>query len=161
MFFQPQIDVKPVGYVRARAISEEVKDKMRISEIVILPELSEALDGLADYSHVYVLFWLHEISREKRLTLKIYPRGREDLPLVGVFAVRSNIRPNPIGLTVVELLKVEGNVVTVRGLDAFDGTPVLDIKPYDSWDVVKDVKVPGWWLTLEDKKPEKVAVLKE
>jgi tRNA (Thr-GGU) A37 N-methylase len=71
---------------------------------------------------------------------------------MGAFAVRTNLRPNPIGLTVVELLKVEGNVLEVRGLDAFDGTPVLDIKPYDPWDVVKQVRVPAWWRRLEEEK---------
>jgi tRNA-Thr(GGU) m(6)t(6)A37 methyltransferase TsaA len=101
---------------------------------------------------LFVLFWLHEISDEKRKTLKIRPRGRRDLPLQGVFATRTMLRPNPIGLTLVELVKVEGNVLTVRGLDAFDGTPVLDVKPFDSWDMAKDAKVPGWWTKLESER---------
>lgn len=84
--------------------------------------------------------------------MKVHPRGREDLPLLGVFATRSKFRPNPIGLALVELMKVEDNVLTVRGLDAFDGTPVLDLKPFDSWDMAKDAKVPRWWLKLEREK---------
>jgi tRNA (adenine37-N6)-methyltransferase len=152
---QQSITIKPVGYVRTQAVGDEVRDKTRTSEIVIQPELAAALDGIADYSHLYVLFWLHEISEEKRMMLKVHPRGRIDLPLVGVFAARTNLRPNPIGLTLVEVVKVEGNVLVVRGLDAFNGTPVLDIKPYDYWDAVEHAKVPEWWLKLEEEKKQK------
>ena len=74
------------------------------------------------------------------------------MPLTGVFAVRTMLRPNPIGLTLVELVKVDGNVLTVRGLDAYDGTPVLDIKPYDFWDVAENAKVPDWWIRLQEEK---------
>ncbi len=147
--------MKPVGYVRTQALGDEVKDRNRTSEIIVQPEMAAALNGICEFSHLYVIFWLHEISEEERLTKKVHPRGRSDLPLVGVFAVRTNQRPNPIGLTVVELLKVEGNVLMVRGLDAFDGTPVLDIKPYDPWDIVKEPKVPHWWRKLEEEKNQK------
>ena len=88
----------------------KVKNKNLVSEIHIRPELSAALDGITEYSHLYVLFWLHEISMEKRMILKVQPRGRTDLPFTGVFAVRTNLRPNPIGLTLVKLVGVEGNV---------------------------------------------------
>jgi tRNA (adenine37-N6)-methyltransferase len=156
MSSQQPITMKPVGYVKTQSVGDEVKDKTRTSEIIIQPELAEALDGVAEYSHLYVLFWLHEISEEKRQTLKIHPRGRTDLPLVGVFAARTNLRPNPIGLTLVELVKVEGNVLTIRGLDAFNGTPVLDIKPYDFWDQAKEAKVPKWWMKLQEEKKKKI-----
>ncbi|MCW3987052.1 MAG: TrmO family methyltransferase, partial [Candidatus Bathyarchaeota archaeon] len=89
------------------------------------------------------------ISVEERRTVKTHPRGRIDLPLLGVFATRTPHRPNPIGMTLVELLKVDGNVLTVRNLDAFDGTPVLDIKPFDNWDMTDDAQVPQWWKNLE------------
>jgi len=112
------------------------------------------LDGVNEFSHVFVLFWLHGVSEEQRKTLKVHPRGRRDLPLLGVFATRTMLRPNPVGLTLVELVKVEGNVLTVRGLDAFDGTPVLDIKPFDSWDTVENVRVPDWWVKLEKEKAQ-------
>jgi tRNA-Thr(GGU) m(6)t(6)A37 methyltransferase TsaA len=143
-----EIVMKPIGYVRTAAIGDEVKDKTRLSKIVVNDEFAEALDGVDGFSHAFVLFWLHGVSDEQRKTLKVHPRGRRDLPLLGVFATRTMLRPNPIGLTLVELVKVEGNILTVRGLDAFDGTPVLDIKPFDSWDTAENVKVPGWWLKL-------------
>ncbi len=155
MAFGQSITMKPVGYVRTQALGDEVKDKTRISEIVIQPELTAALNGVAGYSHLHVLFWLHEVPEEKRMVLKVHPRGRTDLPLLGVFAVRTNLRPNPIGLTLVELVKVDGNVLTVRGLDAFNGTPILDIKPYDSWDLAEHARVPEWWMKLEEEKRQK------
>ncbi|MGD0645977.1 MAG: tRNA (N6-threonylcarbamoyladenosine(37)-N6)-methyltransferase TrmO [Candidatus Bathyarchaeia archaeon] len=152
MTFQEKIVLTPIGHVKAEAVGDEVKDKSRISQIVLRDELVEALDGIGDYSHVFVLFWLDQISGQQRMTLKVHPRGRMDMPLVGVFATRTNIRPNPIGLTLVELLKVEGNTLTVRGLDAFDGTPIVDIKPFDFWDTAEKARVPDWWLKLNEEK---------
>ncbi len=152
MTSQKAITMKPVGTVKTTAIGDEVKDKNRTSEIVLNPELTPALQGITEYSHAFILFWLNQVTAEQRKILKIHPRGRKDLPLRGIFAVRTNLRPNPIGLTLVELIKVEDNVLTVRGLDAFNGTPVLDIKPFDSWDAVENAKVPKWWLKLEEEK---------
>jgi tRNA-Thr(GGU) m(6)t(6)A37 methyltransferase TsaA len=148
---QAEIVLKSIGVVRTTAVGDEVKDKTRISHVVIRNELAEALEGVDGFSHLFVLFWLHEIPAKQQKTLKVHPRGRRDLPLLGVFATRSMLRPNPIGLTLVELIKVEGNVLTVRGLDAFDGTPVLDIKPFDPWDTAKDARVPRWWTKLNEK----------
>lgn len=148
MFSQQQIVLNPIGYVKTDAVGNEVKDKSRISKIILNPELVEAMDGIEGFSNVFVLFWLNETNGEHR-PLKFHPRGRMDMPLLGVFALRTNRRPNPIGLTLVELLKVEGNVITVRGLDAYDGTPVLDIKPFDdSWDQAQTPRVPDWWIRL-------------
>jgi len=146
MVSQEEIVLKPIGFVRTEAVGDEVKDKDRISQIILRSELAEALEGIEEFSHLFVLFWLHEVTSEKRKTLKVHPRSREDLPLLGVFATRTKLRPNPIGLTLVELLKVEGNVLTVRGLDALDETPVLDLKPYDFWDMARNAKVPLWWI---------------
>jgi tRNA-Thr(GGU) m(6)t(6)A37 methyltransferase TsaA len=144
------IVLKPIGVVRTEAVGDEVKDKNRISQIIIHAEFAEALDGIEEFSHLFVLFWLNQVSRENE-RLKVHPRGRRDLPLLGVFATRSMLRPNPIGLTLVELIKVEGNVLMVRGLDALDGTPVLDIKPFDPWDTAKGAWVPRWWTKLNEK----------
>jgi len=151
---EKRIILKPIGFVRTEAVGDEVKDKTRISQIVLHSELAEALDGIEDFSHLFVLFWLHEISDEQRKTLKVHPRGRRDLPLLGVFATRTMFRPNPVGLTLVELVKVEGNVLTVRGLEAFDGTPVLDIKPFDPWDIAETARVPKWWIKLKEEKTQ-------
>ena len=154
MMSEKRIILKPIGFVRTEAVGDEVKDKTRISQIVLHSELAEALDGIEDFSHLFVLFWLHEISDEQRKTLKVHPRGRRDLPLLGVFATRTMFRPNPVGLTLVELVKVEGNVLTVRGLEAFDGTPVLDIKPFDPWDIAETARVPKWWIKLKEEKTQ-------
>ena len=74
-----------------------------------------------------------------------HPRGDTTRPAQGVFAARGRNHPNSLGLAVVELLTVAGATLTVRKLDAFDGTPLLDIKPYDSYDVVAEPRVPAWW----------------
>jgi len=153
MPFQEKIVLNPIGYVKTEAVGDEVKDKSRTSQIVLRDNLVEALDGITGFSHLFVLFWLSQIPDEQRMIMKVHPRGRMDMPLLGVFATRTNFRPNPIGLTLVELLKVEGNTLTVRGLDAFDGTPILDIKPFDSWDTAKNARVPDWWIKLNEKKP--------
>jgi len=140
--------LNPIGFVKTDAVGDEVKDKSRISQIIINDNLAQALDGIDGFSHLFVIFWMSQIPEDKRMILKVHPRGRMDMPLLGVFATRTNLRPNPIGLTLVELLKVEGTTLIVRGLDAFDGTPILDIKPFDSWDNAEKARVPEWWINL-------------
>jgi len=152
---QSDIVLKPIGVVKTTAIGDEVREKTRTSQLVISKELTTALDGVDGFSHLFVLFWLHKTSAEQRKLLKVHPRRRKDLPLLGIFATRTMTRPNPVGLTLVELVKVEGNVLTVRGLDAFDGTPVLDIKPFDSWDTAETAKVPEWWTKMKNEKTQK------
>jgi tRNA-Thr(GGU) m(6)t(6)A37 methyltransferase TsaA len=152
MSFQEGIVLNPIGYVKTNAKREEIKDKESLSQIVLRDDLVEGLSGISDYSHLFVLFYLNQVSSKQRKTLKIHPRGREDMPLVGVFVARTMLRPNPIGLTLVELVKVDCNVLTVRGLDAYDGTPVLDIKTYDFWDMAENAKVPDWWKKLNAEK---------
>ena len=149
------IKLETVGFVQTEAIGKEVRDKNIVSRIVFREELTEALEGIEEFSHLFVLFWLHEITDEERRIFKVRPRGRSDMPLIGIFATRTPHRPNPIGLTRVKLLKVESNVVTVQGLDAFDGTPVLDIKPFDNWNTTKDFKVADWWMKLDKEKTKK------
>ena len=154
MFAQTEIVLTPIGVVQTTAVGDEVKDKNRTSQIIINNELTEALNGVDGFSHLFVLFWLNQIPNEKRQIMKVHPRGRKDMPLLGVFATRTMLRPNPIGLTLVELIKVENNVLTVRGLDAYNGTPVLDIKPFDTWDTAKTAKMPQWWTRLEREKTQ-------
>jgi tRNA-Thr(GGU) m(6)t(6)A37 methyltransferase TsaA len=113
-----------------------------ISTIRIFDEFTSGLDGLEDYSHIIVVYWMHEAGEVR---LRVKPWDVEEYPEVGVFATRSPNRPNPIGITVVELLSIEKPIIKVRGLDAWTGTPVLDIKPYDYYDVVKNPRVPWWF----------------
>jgi tRNA-Thr(GGU) m(6)t(6)A37 methyltransferase TsaA len=148
------IDLRPIGFVETEASGYEVRHKDSISHVVLDSDLEQALDGVEDFSHIYVLFWMHEVSEEARKSLKVHPRGRRDIPLLGIFATRTPHRPNPIGLTLVEILSIQGSVITVRGLDAFDGTPVLDIKPFDSWDAAENPKVPEWWIRLQGERKE-------
>jgi len=151
-----KICLEPVGFVKTEAVGKEVRSKNVVSRIVFREEYTEALKGVEEFSHLFVLFWLHKMSDESKRILKVHPRGRGDAPLLGIFATRAPHRPNPIGLTRVKLLKVEGNVATVQGLDAYDGTPVLDIKPFDSWDITEDFRVPDWWKKMEkDRKNKK------
>ena len=153
--FSEKIRLEPVGFVQTEAVGNEVRDKNVISRIVFREDLTEALEGVEEFSHLFVLFWLNRIPEEGRKRMKVHPRGRADMPLLGIFATRTPHRPNPIGLTRVKLLKIEGNVATVQGLDAYDGTPVLDIKPFDSWDTSEDFKIPEWWMKLEKERLSK------
>ena len=116
------------------------------SDVIIDPRLEEALEGIEDYSHVLVLFWLSRVQKDQRKLKKIHPKSREDLPLVGIFATRTQYRPNPIGLTVVKLIWRKKNILRVRGLDVIHGTPVIDIKPISpSQEFLKKPRVPKWY----------------
>ena len=150
-----KICLKPVGVVQTEAVDKEVRDKSVVSRIVFREDYIKALEGVEEFSHLFVLFWLHEMSNKDRQVVKVRPRGRSDMPLLGIFATRTPHRPNPIGLTRVKILNINGNVVTVQGLDAYDGTPVLDIKPFDSWDTTEEFKVPNWWKKLEKERIKK------
>jgi tRNA-Thr(GGU) m(6)t(6)A37 methyltransferase TsaA len=148
----PEVALRPIGVVRNRVMEPMPEGWEAVeSRIVLRPELAPALLGLSDYSHLYVLFWLHRVPPHLRGTrLQLHPRDRQDLPLQGLFATRSQLRPNPIGVTVARLLSVRGNVLRVMGLDAIDGTPVLDLKPYvPYYDAVPDARQPGWVDSLQ------------
>jgi tRNA-Thr(GGU) m(6)t(6)A37 methyltransferase TsaA len=97
---------------------------------------------------LYVLFLLHEAPKWGG-KLTVHPRGRIDIKKAGVFATRSPHRPNPIGLTLVKILSKRGRILRVKGLDAYDGTPVLDLKPYDRHDSTPRARVPFWLKKLE------------
>jgi len=144
----PGMALKAIGIVR-----NEVRRKPEagynwqgiVSEIVVDSSLTEALDGLDEFSHIIVLYWMHQVARSGKLATKVHPRGKPELPLVGCFATRSPNRPNPIGKATVKLLERHGNILKVKGLDAIDGTPVIDIKPYiPEYDSVADARVPPW-----------------
>jgi tRNA-Thr(GGU) m(6)t(6)A37 methyltransferase TsaA len=116
------------------------------SRLRIFPEFCAGLGGLEDFSHIIVLYWFHLRDNEKeRKTLKVIPRRHQGAPEVGVFSCRSPSRPNPIGLCVVELLRIEDCTLTVKGLDAVNGSPVIDIKPYlPRSESIPNAKVPEW-----------------
>jgi len=128
-----------------------------VSDVILDPKLEEALEGIEDYSHLLVLFWLNRVQKGRRNLKKIHPKSREDLPLVGIFATRTQYRPNPIGLTLVELIWRKKNILRVRGLDAVNGTPVIDIKPISPLqEFLKKPKVPKWYDQLwRDQKRQK------
>ncbi len=141
-------EVRPVGFVRSKVLSTSEAPKQGAltgteAEIVVAPEYARALDGLArriasgepaapggprfGSGKIIVLCWMHEADRNR---LEVHPRGAEEAPARGVFSTRSPHRPNPVTLHTVELLEVRGTVLRVRGMDAIDGTPVIDIKPH-------------------------------
>lgn len=99
-------------------------------KIEIFEDFSQGLKGIENFQYLWLLYWFHKISRDQRKVLQVHPMDNLTQPLRGVFATRSPARPNPIGLTKVQLVKKEGNVLIVQGLDAFEGSPVLDIKPF-------------------------------
>lgn len=139
------IAFSPIGTVHnAVAAPDKVRWEEIISRVEIAEELQPALDGIEEFSHI-VIIYAFDRQPPGPLPLRVHPERRADLPLVGVLATRSPRRPNPIGVTTVELLERAGNVLTVRGLDALDGTPVLDIKPYlVRGDRIAEARTPAW-----------------
>lgn len=147
---QQSFSLVPIGRViNGVEYPSDVKWENIVSEVVIVPQLVEALDGIDGFSHILIIFYLHQVDEDRRSLLKVHPESKEELPLVGVFATRSPARPNPIGVTVVKLLERQENVLKVLGLDAYDGTPVLDIKPYlRRGDLIENATMPDWLLRL-------------
>lgn len=124
------IALEPIGYVRNPHPARPPGGwSQAVARVDLHPHLLDHLDGLEEFSHLLILYWMHLLPAGGGAAAQVQPRGRSDLPWVGVLATRAPARPNPIGLTVVELLQREGTCLTVRGLDALDGSPVLDIKP--------------------------------
>ena len=142
------VTLHPIGVVRSKVAQPgDWRDWRSFKcRIVIRPELADALLGLDTYSHISVLFWPHQIPDDVRGSKpRLHPRDDPQNPLQGVLATRAQIRFNPILTTTVALLSVTKNVLTVQGLDAIDGTPVLDVKPYIPYfDAVSEAKVPAW-----------------
>ena len=142
---QPSL-VAGSGDLQWRASVPKVRESRSvISELVINSDLDGILDGIEDFSHILVVYWAHRVPIRGRSLLKVHPMGRKDLPLVGIFATCSPARPNNICATAVRLLERIENVLKVKGLDAIDGSPIIDIKPYNpSYYAVSDVKVADW-----------------
>ena len=138
-----KITMTPIGYVQGQFSENTPSDTIRptLSQIVIEPEYQAGLMGLQAQSDVQVLFYLADVD-EARIELQLHRYHNPENPLQGVFATRTQFRPNQIGSTVAYIETIEGNVLHVTGLDALDGTPVLDLKPYQPhFDA--EVKQPG------------------
>jgi tRNA-Thr(GGU) m(6)t(6)A37 methyltransferase TsaA len=141
------ITCNPIGSVKCPVTEMSQGGWAKVdSEIHLDARYAPGLQGLEGFSHVIVVFFLDRAQGFDPATqLLRRPRGMQDMPAIGVFAQRTKFRPNPLGVTAVKLLGIAGNVVKVRGLDALDGTPVLDLKPYmPPFDRVDDVKMPPW-----------------
>jgi len=125
----------------------EVKRQRGTITLQIFNRYRDALKGLDGFSHVFVLYWFdRNDTPEKRSILQVHPRGNKKNPLTGVFACRAPVRPNLIALSLCKVLSVRNEIITIDRIDAFDGSPILDIKPYiPSIDgEPKGVRVPGW-----------------
>jgi tRNA-Thr(GGU) m(6)t(6)A37 methyltransferase TsaA len=136
--------LRPIAICRTETPDQNVAKSRRdmITTIQVFAPYRKGLLGIEDYSHLMVIFWMH---RALDLPLVTHPRGDTALEKVGAFALRGRNHPNSLGLAVVQLLSNDTNEISVKGLDAFDGTPVLDIKPYDDYDVVENPRVPEWF----------------
>lgn len=126
-----------------------------VSELFIDNDLDGILDGIEEFSHLIVIYWAHFVPPEGRSILKVHTKGRKDFPLVGVFADCSPARPNPICLTTVRLLEHQGNILKVEGLDAVDGSPLIDIKPYNPvYAAHGEIKISPWMQKFHQQSPD-------
>jgi len=142
-----EITLKPIGYIHNARLGlgddnwGNIVSEIRLDES--LPE--ESLDGLEIFSHAEIIFYFDQVADEKDIPMSRHPRGNKDWPQVGIFAQRNKDRPNHLGLTVVSILKHEGHSLFVKGLDAVDGTPVLDIKPVFAEFLPREaIRQPEW-----------------
>ncbi len=145
--------IEPIGIVRS-PVKEPIDEKWGrvIAEIELNDTLAAGLKGIDQFSHLIIVFFMHRYTFDAAGDLIRRPQERADMPEVGIFAQRAKHRPNPLGITSVELIGVRGNILTVRGLDAVDGTPVLDIKPYvPAFDTRLNATAPEWIGRLMEK----------
>lgn len=122
----------PVGRVRSTFVTtgeapHQGRDEAAEAVIEVEPRYREALEGIERWERLQIVCWLH---RADRTALRVHPRSNPDNPLTGVFSTRSPLRPNPLALYTADLLEVRGTALRVRGVDAIDGTPVVDIRPH-------------------------------
>lgn len=139
------ITMEPIGRVKNNVANR--KDALwgeDISSVILDAQYISGLNGLEDFSHAIILFYLDQAHYEKEKHLQRRPQNRDDMPLVGIFSQRGKNRPNRIGMTSVEIVAVTDDTLVVKGLDAVDGTPVLDIKPYYPVYDRRDATVPEW-----------------
>lgn len=119
--------------------------KETVCRLEIFPRWVELLDGIEGFSHILVLYWPHLIDPARRGLKKVHPMGRKNLPQQGIFATCSPARPNPVLVSAVPLVGRKDHFLEVRGLEAVDGSPLIDIKPYSkAYLQVEDLRVPAW-----------------
>ena len=140
------IELIPIGVVKNSINSLNRTDVTAIkSEIRVYKKYKQALDNIEDFSDIIIVYWMDQLFHYERSVLQVHPQGRKDMPMVGVFACRSPARPNPLGITRVKLLERSDTVLKVTGLDAINGTPVIDIKPYiPRTDLSEELRLPDW-----------------
>jgi tRNA (adenine37-N6)-methyltransferase len=144
------MDLKPIGHV-VSPVEETVDEKWGgvVSRVLLLPEYAGGLDGLDGFSHAIIVTYLHKAKYEPARHLKRRPRGLESMPLLGIFSQRAKDRPNPIGITAVRVIRTGTDYLEVQGLDAINGTPVIDIKPYyPLCDRIENPRTPEWVVEL-------------
>jgi tRNA-Thr(GGU) m(6)t(6)A37 methyltransferase TsaA len=164
--------IRPIGIVKSEADKEVLKysnkdikldfdvalnqgTDLKKSEITINEEYVDCLDGIEDFSHIIVLFWTNKVPNNARQVKKVHPAGLKQMPIKGIFATRSPVRPNPICKTTVKLIERKGATLVVEGLDAIDNTPVVDIKPHlPFYDSPLNVKLADWMYQLMRKLKE-------
>jgi tRNA (adenine37-N6)-methyltransferase len=143
-----EIRLTPIGFVRGGRIAAEDDDWGQVHAEIVLDATRfapDALSGLTDFSHAEIVFHFHAVQEADIVPGARHPRGRADWPSVGIFAQRGRARPNRLGVSICEILGVSGLALAVRGLDAIDGTPVLDIKPVLSGFAPRGtLREPGW-----------------
>ncbi|MEX2245746.1 MAG: tRNA (N6-threonylcarbamoyladenosine(37)-N6)-methyltransferase TrmO [Dehalococcoidia bacterium] len=148
------VSLRPIGVVRngVREPRMDGWEKLR-SDVIVRDDLAGALEGIDGYSHIIVVFAFHRVPESAQLP-RVRPRSDPRVPEQGVLATRSQLRPSALGVSIVRLLRRRRNILRVEGLDAIDGTPVLDIKPYfPNYDAVPDAAIPDWARALQQAEP--------
>jgi tRNA-Thr(GGU) m(6)t(6)A37 methyltransferase TsaA len=140
------ITLEVIGYVESEVREQTDENWGKVeSRVVLRPEYRAGLQGIERFSHALIVTFLHEACFDASRHLIRRPRGLDTMPEIGIFAQRAKDRPNPLGITVVSIVGIEDGVLVVRGLDAIDRTPVLDVKPYyPVYDCVMNASVPEW-----------------
>lgn len=163
-----EMRIKPIGYINSGLekpgfrhdpdIIPERKKKQNIeyyksvkdsvSKLILKPQYIELLDGIEDFSHIVVIYWPHLIPDEEREIKKVHPMGRKYISQKGIFATRSPARPNPILISTVRLIERKNDFLKVKGLEALNGSPLIDIKPFTRYDDTKTAVFPDWLVKL-------------
>ena len=138
-----KIKLISIGIARNQEKKHFGKWRDVVTDIIINEKYEAALSGLEDYSHLIVVYWMHEV---KTCDMRQVPQGKVgEVPEVGIFACRCPQRPNPIGVSTVEIVGIKDNIITVKGLDVIRDTPIIDVKPYTpQYDAAPNAKVPDW-----------------